>query len=431
MAYEPAAVIEVRAWGKTVGAVIPGGARGSYLFEYDQDWIAGGVELAPLQMPLRAGPESFPNLNRDTWLGLPPLLADSLPDKFGNQLVNAWMARRGVDPASVTALDRLAYTGDRGMGALTFHDPLLDRLSDPSAIAMGDLVTAARAQLVGNIDDGDDVAVSALRQLIDVGSSAGGARAKAVVAYNQTTGQLRSGQLPAPDGFSHWLLKLDGVSDHGALADSAGFGRTEYAYYLMAVAAGLDMTECRLLEEHDRAHFMTRRFDRDGDTRIHVSTLCAMAHMDFNQPRTHEYAQYLQTVDRLDLGPDARQQAFARAVFNIAAVNRDDHTKNLAFTLPQGGTWGLAPAYDVAHAYRQDSDWVAQHQMGVDGKFHNITTADILALADRFAVPAPGDVIDRVRAAVRRWPEFAADAAVPEETVALIAGHHDVLGLGD
>lgn len=431
MAYDPVDIIEVRAWGEQVGAVAPGGPRDSYVFEYAEQWVDGGVELAPLRLPLTNDPQAFPGLNRDTWYGLPPLLADSLPDKFGNQLINAWMARQGVDPTEITPLDRLAYTGTRAMGALTFHDPL-DRPDDPSAIAMADLVTAARAQLRGEVDDLDDeITLEALRQLIEVGSSAGGARAKAVVAYNPTTGQLRSGQMTAPDGFTQWLLKLDGVTDDGDLADSAGYGRIEQAYHLMALDAGLEMTECRLLEENGRAHFMTRRFDRTDDgARVHVLTLCAMAHMDFNQPNTHDYAQYLQVFHQLDLGPDALAQAFTRAAFNVAAVNRDDHTKNLAFQLREGGTWELTPAYDVCYAYRPSSKWVATHQMSVNGRFDNIARNDLLTMGDKFAVPSPGDLLDRVTEAVGRWMKFAGDAGVPDDTAAAIADAHGRLGLG-
>lgn len=433
MPHEPVKLVEVYAFGSRVGAVAPDPNTGAFAFEYDPDWVERGSELAPLKMPASADEiYVFPDLDERTFLGLPPLLADSLPDRFGNALIDAWMVRHGVDPDDVTPLDRLAYMADRGVGALEFRPPVRDG-QDPAttAIQLADLVTAARAQVRGKIDEADEPTMAALTDLIRVGTSAGGARAKAVLAYNPDTGQIRSGQLGAPEGFSHWICKLDGV-DAGdqELQDSSGYGRIEYAYHLMAREAGLDMMESRLLIEHDRAHFMTRRFDRPGGgVKRHVLTLCGMAHLDFNQPRAHDYAQYLDVIDRLQLGPDALEQAFTRIVFNVASVNCDDHTKNLAFLMDDTGHWQLAPAYDIAFSYRPSSRWVSAHQMSVLGKFEQINVGDLLTLGDKFAVPSPKDVVDRVLDAVSRWLDFAEVAEVPGETAEEIAQHHDVRGL--
>ena len=421
--YAPVDVVEVRSWGRRVGAVAADPGLEAYVFEYAPEWLSGPVELAPLHMPNRRGPYVFADLDPETWKRLPPLLADSLPDDFGNALVDAWMARQGIEPNRITALDRLAYTGDRGLGSLTFHPPAAEPAAEPTAIALAELVTSARQVLSGDFPDGAP-AEEALLQLIQVGSSAGGARAKAVVAFNPETFQIRSGQFDPPPGFSHWLIKLDGVemgTDRGVLiGDGKEYGRIEYGYHLMAIAAGIDMTECRLLLEGPRAHFMTRRFDRTDDGgRLHLASLCALAHLNFRRPGAHSYEQLL-TVDALDLGPAARAEVFRRCVFNIAAVNRDDHTKNTAFLCTPDGDWSLAPAFDLTHSYRLDSVWVAKHQMSVNGRSEGITRADLEKVGDRFAVPGYRELLREVLAAIERWEEFADSAGVSEPRVASI-----------
>jgi serine/threonine-protein kinase HipA len=424
VAYRQVDLIEVRAWGTTVGAVARDRASGYFAFEYDTPWITRGVELAPLRMPARPGVFVFPDLAERTYCRLPALLADSLPDRFGNALVTATLAEEGVPVEAITSLDRLAYLSDRGMGALEFRPPAGDNPEHPTAIQLADLVVAARRAVKGEFS-GDRAVRDALTQLIQVGTSAGGARAKAVVSFNDATGQIRSGQLEADEGFEHWLLKLDGVEGEG-FGSPRGFGRIEYAYSLMARAAGIDMEPCRLQTENGRAHFMTRRFDRRPDgSKVHTQTLCALDHLDFNQADTHSYAQYLAVVDGLDLGADDREQAFRRVVFNVAAVNRDDHTKNLSFCCDEGSQWSLAPAYDVIHAYNPQGKWTQRHQMSVNGKFEGIGRSDLLELADRHVVPAPGQVLGEVLAAVERWPEFAEEAGVAgPDTARVSADHH-------
>ena len=413
MAYQPATVLEVRAWGATVGAVALDPASGYYVFEYDPSWLTRGIELAPFHMPARPRRYVFPELAERTFYRLPAMLADSLPDRFGNPLVTARLVEEGIPPEQITPLDRLAYAADRAMGALEYRPPLDEPAHDATAIQLADLVVAARRALEGRFT-GDDATLDALKQLIQVGTSAGGARPKAVVCFNPATGQVRSGQLAAPEGYEYWLLKLDGV-DEQSVGQTAGFGRIEYAYSLMARAGGVDMEPCRLLKENDRAHFMTKRFDRRPDgSKIHTQTLCAIDDLDFNLPDTHSYAQYLDVIDRLGLGPDALEQAFRRIVFNVAAANCDDHTKNLSFCCDEGGRWSLAPAYDVNHAYNPLGAWTQRHQMSVNGKFEGIGRRDLLELADRFAVPAAAQVFGEVLEAVARWPEFAREVGVPD-----------------
>lgn len=426
MTYSPVDVIEVHAWGLLVGAVALDPVTGFYAFEYSQAWIGTGRQLAPLMMPLGTGVSEFPELDPASFHRLPGLVADSLPDAFGNALVDHWMRTQGIPKDQITSLDRLAYAGDRALGALTFVPPADTAGPPPTAIELNDLVTAARATVNGTLDEVG--AQDALLQLVNVGSSAGGARAKAVIAYNPDTHEMRSGHLPAPPGFSHWLIKLDGTGSTSldgridALGAGAPYGRIEYAYHLMAVAAGVSMSECRLLEENGRAHFLTRRFDRsEAGGRVHASTLNGLAHADFRQAGRHSYDQYLDTIRRLGMGPDAVAEGYRRMVFNVAAVNRDDHTKNVGFLLPQDGTWQLAPAYDVTHAFNPEGAWTQRHQMSVNGKTEAITAADLYAVAERHDVPGYKDIARRVLDATAQWPTFARQAGVDLNTTDRIA----------
>lgn len=426
MTYSPVDVIEVHAWGDFVGAVALDAMNGFYAFEYSPAWIRTGRELAPLMMPLGAGVREFPGLDPASFHRLPGLIADSLPDAFGNALVDHWMRTQGIPREQITSLDRLAYAGDRALGALTFVPPADTAGSPPTAIELNDLVIAARSTVNGTLDETG--AHDALLQLINVGSSAGGARAKAVIAYNPETHEMRSGHLPSPVGFSHWMIKLDGTGSTSldgridSLGASAPYGRIEYAYHLMAVAAGISMSECQLLEENGRAHFLTRRFDRSADgQRVHASTLHGMAHADFHQAGQHSYDQYLDTIRRLGMGPAAVAEGYRRLVFNVAAVNRDDHTKNVGFLLPRDGTWQLAPAYDVTHAFNPEGAWTQRHQMSVNGKTEAITAADLYAVAERHDVPGYKEITRRVLDATAQWSDFARQAGVDRATSNRIA----------
>ena len=418
MAYEPVAVVEVRCWGARVGAVALDERSGFYVFEYEPAWASGDVELAPTTMPIGVPTRTFvfPTLPPTTYLRLPPMLADSLPDDFGNALTTAYLANQGVRAADITALDRLAYLGVRGVGALEFHPTRGPRTRKATAIELGELVVAARSTIAG-LTTTERGLTEALSHLIAVGTSAGGARAKAVVALNPETGELRSGQLPADPGFEQWLLKLDGVGGDSDLGASAHFGRIEYGYSLMAKAAGIEMMECRLLQEGGRAHFMTRRFDRPaGGAKVHTQTLCAMAQLDFRQIGAHDYAQLFLQLEQLGLGADQRAEAFRRMVFNVAAANCDDHTKNFSFVLPQGGRWKLSPAYDVTHAHAPNSPWTRQHLLAVNGRATGITRADVREVGDRFRVPGAADIVAQVLGAIDEWSRFANEAGVPAGT---------------
>ena len=426
--YKPVEAIEVRIWGQKVGAVALDPNLRFYVFEYEPNFVKTGIELAPLTMPLAKASEPFvfTDLPEQTYKRLPAFLADALPDDFGNTLINGWMAAQGVERDAVTALDRLAYMGVRSMGALEFKPAIGPEAKDSTAIALADLVEGARRAVRGDLGS-DASARAVLSQIVSVGTSAGGARAKAVVAWNPKTEEIRAGQFDAEDGFEHWLLKFDGMGEDRELGGSQDYGRIEYAYYKMATAAGIRMSPCRLLEENERAHFMTRRFDRDGNRKHHMQTLCAMAHLDYKQKASHDYNQLFQTIDQLRLGYEAKEEAFRRMAFNVMAANCDDHTKNFSFLLRENEGWTLAPAYDVTHAHNPKGEWTSQHLMSVNGRFADITRQDLLAVADRFGIGTAAKVLKQIGDVLMAWPDFAASANVSPKERDRISSHHRIL----
>lgn len=426
-------VAEVRLWGRGIGAVALEAGSDVAGFEYAPAFVNSGIEIAPLTMPLSQRVFRFPELPRETFHGLPGLLADSLPDKFGHALINAWLARQGRAPASMNAVERLCYTGNRGMGALEFRPTIgpratrSRRLEVDALVELASEVLTSRNRLHATFDE--DTSESAMADILRVGTSAGGARAKAVIAWNPETNEVRSGQVPVEEGFEHWILKFDGV--HGnrdrELDDPQGYGAIEYAYYLMATAAGIDMEECRLFEENGRRHFMTRRFDRDrhGGKR-HMQSLCALAHYDYNLPGAYSYEQALQIIRRLNLGPDVVEQQFRRMAFNLVARNHDDHVKNIAFLMDKRGQWRLSPAFDVTYSYNPEGDWTASHQMSVNGKREGFELEDLRACARNAAMKRgrAEAILAEVNAAVAEWPRFADRADLPAEITRRLAGMH-------
>jgi len=410
-------IARVRLWGRTIGAVALEAGRDHAAFQYDPGFAASGIELAPLVMPLSDRVYEFPALPRNTFHGLPGLLADSLPDKFGNALIDAWLARQGRAPESFGAIERLCYTGTRGMGALEFAPVLGPRPRTATKVRIDALVRLASDVLTHRDEMQATFAgparEKALNDILRVGTSAGGARAKAVIAWNRETNEVRSGQIAAGEGFEYWLLKFDGVAGNRdkELEDPKGYGAIEYAYHLMAKAAGIAMTECRLLEEGGRRHFMTRRFDRlAGGEKLHMQSLCGLAHFDFNQAGAYAYEQALLTIRQLGLPMAAVEEQFRRMVFNIVARNQDDHAKNIAFLMDRQGRWSLAPAFDVTYSYNPSGAWTSTHQMTLNGKRDGFTLEDFRTCA-RSALMKRGraeTIVEQVTAAVRRWPEFAA-----------------------
>ena len=426
-------VAEVWLWNHRVGAVALDDL-GIGMFEYDTDFLKLGLDVAPLMMPLEEARRghvihSFPALNPETFKRLPGLLADTLPDKFGQAIVNAWLARQGRSPDDFSIIERLCYTGSRAMGALEFKPTVIEHMGQPVSVEISEMITLI--QDVMNHRNSLDVTLShdeqetqeALLDILRIGTSAGGARAKAVIAYNEKTGEVLSGQADAPAGFEHWLLKFDGVSDieFGRTAD---FGRIEYAYYNMAMAAGITMSECRLLEESGRAHFMTRRFDRLAGNKLHMQSLCAMQHYDFNLAGAYGYEQALMTMRKMKLSKKEQLQQYRRMVFNVIARNQDDHTKNIAFLMNPQGEWSLSPAFDMTHSYKPGEGWTQTHQMSINGKRDHFTRQDLIDVALNNDLKNPENVIADVIKAVEQWPTLATDAGVSEQKIDAIAKDH-------
>lgn len=428
-----ASIAEVRLWGRTIAAVSLADGETVVAFQYDPAFVDSAIQVAPFMMPLAIRIYTFPALSQRSFHGLPGLLADSLPDKFGNALIDAWLATQGRSSGDFNAVERLCYTGTRGMGALEFAPVLGPRAQRASKLDLDALVELASQVLTHrsalNHSFTADQRQATLAEILKVGTSAGGARAKAIIAWNPTTQEVRSGQVKAPEGFSYWLLKFDGVSGNKdkEFEDPQGFTVIEYAYSQMARAAGIQMNRCELLEEGGRRHFMTQRFDRtDTGEKLHMQSLAALMHLDFNLADVNSYEQAFDCIKRLELPMAAREEQFRRMLFNVVARNQDDHVKNIAFLMNKSGRWRLAPAFDVTYAYNPTGDWTRQHQMSINGKRDAFTLEDFRACA-RTAGLKRGRaeaLLDEVLAAVKTWPRIAEAAGVSYKQREAIAATH-------
>jgi len=416
----------VKIWGELVGAVAWDEKTGLASFEYDVKFKKLNWDLSPLKLPINTPKNifTFPELRKnnssslDTFKGLPGLLADVLPDKYGNQLINVWLAQQGRPQDSMNPIEMLCFIGSRGMGALEFEPTTIKENKQTFSVEINSLVDIAQKMLSKrqsfqtNLQKEEEKAVM---EILKIGTSAGGARPKAVIAYNEKTGEVKSGQTKAPDGFEHWLIKLDGVSDV-QLGASKGYGRVEMAYYNMASACGINMMPSHLLEENERAHFMTKRFDREGgEIKHHIQTFCALKHFDFNLVNSFSYEQLFQTMRELKLTYEDMEQLYRRMIFNVIARNCDDHTKNTAFRLKKGGKWELAPAYDICHAYRPDSEWVSQHALSINNKRKDITKEDLLIIGEFIKCKKSDKIIEEISYVVNQWKNFAEEVKVTPE----------------
>ena len=415
-----------------MGAVSWDHIRGFGTFEFDPFFIRHELEVAPLKMPLADAAEGitqydFRALPRNTYMGLPGMLADALPDRFGNQVINAWLARQGRTPDSFNPVERLCYTGKRAMGALEFSPILNSSLEESVSVEVGELVQMAKSVLMerANLEGEFETDPSeALLDILRVGTSAGGNRPKAIIALNEETSEYRSGQVEAPEGFTYWVLKFDGVRDD-TLGDPAGYGRIEFAYYLMAIDLGIIMNECRLLQENGRAHFLTKRFDRGPDARkLHLQSLCAIAHYDFNSPGTYSYEQAFQANRELKLPYSDTDQLYRRMLLNVVARNQDDHTKNIAYLMDTDGEWRLSPAFDVIYSYNPQGAWTSNHQMSVQGKTDNFSRKDLLNVASEMGIRDGEGIFDQVIEVVSNWRRYAKDAGVSRSLANAISNAH-------
>ena len=420
-------------WDTEIGAVSWVEDRQVAVFQYDPAFVRSGIQLAPLMMPLRELPYEFPALSRETFKGLPGLLADSLPDKFGNAVIDTWLASQGRSAASFNSVERLAYIGSRGMGGLEFKPAVRistarsDEIEVSQLVELSNKILDERASLGGVFSGEDDR--GAIEDILRVGTSAGGARAKAILAWNPITNEFRSGQVKIPADFEYWIMKFDGVSNNRdkELADPQGEGKIEYAYHLMAIGAGIEMAECRLHQEGGRSHFMTKRFDRTADgSKIHMQSLCAISHITFTEPALFSYEQTIQTMKRLGLSQTDLEQQVLRAMFNVVGRNHDDHVKNIAFLMDRRGEWRLSPAFDVSYSYDPTGYWTSQHQMSLNGKRESFARQDMVSLARLAGIKRNRalEMLDRVITSVKTWPEVAVTVGVEEDHIRKIQGVH-------
>ena len=417
-------IVDVKLWGRLVGSLVWDATTGMAVFEYDSAFRRNGIELAPLTMPLSLGnrPFSFPTNRTECFKGLPGLIADALPDKFGNQIITEWFTRQGLPVGEITPLERLCYVGQRAMGALEFEPSKSSALMNESTEIYIDELTRLAEDIFTKREAFQERMFQEDKTILDilrVGTSAGGAKPKAIIAYNEQTNEVRSGQVKAPDGFGYWLLKFDGVtySEHDSITvNPKGIGNVEYAYYKMAQACGIEMAECRLLTENSNHHFMTRRFDRtDSGNKIHMQTVAGLAHLDRDQ--RHSYEEVFGIIRKMNLPMEASLQLFRRMVFNVVARNNDDHTKNFSFLMDQQGRWKLAPAYDICYSYKPGGRWIGQHQLSLNGKQDGFTRLDLSTVGERMGIRRCGEIIDEVTHAVSKWRSIAQDCGVRESHI--------------
>lgn len=410
----------VNIWNKRVGAVAWNEEEGIATFRYDPEFLETGLDLSPVMMPLNESLNyRFPeHRNTTTFKGLPGMLADVLPDKYGNALINQWLVKQNRPANSINPVETLCFIGKRAMGALEFEpsEPKITghsiKLEMNELIDITSKILSGRQAFLTNLQPDQE---KALQAILKIGTSAGGARAKALIEFNKETKEIRSGQANATKGFDHYLIKFDGIEDE-QFGTSRGYGRVEMAYYKMAVDAGIEMMESELLEENGRAHFMTKRFDRvQGKGKIHVQSFCAMRHYDFKDIDIYSYEDLFETMRLLVLPYPQAEQLFRRMVFNVIARNCDDHTKNFAFTMDKSGEWSLSPAFDVCHAYRPSSTWVSQHCLSVNGKRKNIERADLLEVARKMNIKGASEIIDQVDQVIGKWKKYADDQKVDPE----------------
>lgn len=419
---------EIKLWGTVIGAVSVDSDDKTADFEYNPSFIQSGIQLSPVMMPLKSGVYRFPGLPYGTYHGLPGLVSDSLPDKFGNDIITLWLAKQGRLPESFNAVERLCYTGKRGMGALEYYPVIAtgsvdETLNVSELVELASIVLQNRSNVQAVLDECDKAKMNAaLSQIINIGTSAGGARAKAVIAWNPGTKEVRSGQTEFSKGFEHWLIKFSGVSGNKDKEDEdrEDFGIIEYAYYLMAKEAGINMSECRILDDGKNCHFMTKRFDRDNNgNKFHIQTLCAMAHMDFNRAGVYSYEQLFSVLNQIGVPHEDSVEAFKRMLFNIFSFNCDDHTKNISFLMDKTGQWKLSPAYDVSFAFNPNGFWTASHQMTVNGKRKNIAESDFETCAKIGSLSSKEvkNAFLDVKSAVSKWKAIAKNTALSEKRI--------------
>ena len=415
-------IAKVNLYGQHMGSVRWDSSRNIASFEYADNFIGKGLEPSPILMPVRYGRVySFGDIGRDTFKGLPGLLADSLPDTYGRALFDRWLTLTGRH--SSNSVETLCFLGKRCMGALEFEPAMDTPYNDDVKIELDSLVEVASEALAEKEEFGTNLSAdkkTAIAEIVRLGTSAGGQRAKAIIAYNKKTGEVRSGQINAPEGFDYFLIKLDGVTAETGFRETQNFGRLEYSFSCLVKECGIEMSECSLIEENGRAHFLTKRFDRVNGDKVHMQTLCGIAHYDYRMPRSYSYEQAFNIMRALRLPYSQAQEMFRRMVFNVIVRNQDDHTKNISFLMDRGGKWRLSPAYDMGFNYNPKGDWTSKHQMSINGKFDNITRQDLLEFARRNNIKEASEIIDSIKDSASRWPIIAKECDVPPSMIDVI-----------
>ena len=421
--------VRVKLWGNDIGIAFKQDGKDCVLFEYDKDFIKSGIELSPIVMPLSNHVYSFPELNYKSFNGLPGMLADSLPDKFGNAVINQWLAEQGRTEESFSQMERLCYTGSRGMGALEYEPVIFFSETNNDSIQIDNLVELAEKILSNREEASIKADKFSMEQIMQVGTSAGGARAKAIIAINDETGEIKSGQVNQGPGFEYWIIKFDGVDSNSdkESKDKPEYCNREYAYYLMAIDSGINMASSKLYVENGKSHFMTKRFDRiqSNGEKLHMQTLAGMAHYDFNSTGANSYEQVAMILLKLGMGQAEIKQLYRRAVFNILARNQDDHVKNISFLMDKLGRWSLSPAYDLTYAYNPGETWTSKHQMTLNGKREGFTTNDLVLAAENMNIKESEakKIISEVSGSVDMWPEFANQANLSDSQIKYISNN--------
>lgn len=421
---------EVYLWGTKIGTVVQNEITDVPRFMYSSNFIKSNIEVSPIMMPLSGQTYSFAKLNEETFHGLPGLLADSLPDKFGTRIIDDYLAKQGRSVNKLTGIERLCYVGNRGMGALEYVPQIGMEIPDQS-INIDDLARLADKILSDRKSINIKADEQAMEQLIKVGTSAGGARAKALIAWNEKTMDIRSGQIDAGEGYSYWLLKFGNIEnnkDKDKEVDNKEYSKIEYAYYLMTKDAGINMSECQLIKTKEGVHFVTKRFDREEQSgkKIHMQSLGGIAHYDFNDPGAHSYEQAAGIMRRLKLSQIEIEQLFRRMVFNEVAKNYDDHVKNISFLMNRSGKWSLAPAYDMTFSYNPNSIWTSQHQMKINGKREDIEIKDLIACGKNMDISTKRikEILKQIIQVVGKWSLYAESAGLKEQYMEEIKKYH-------
>jgi len=398
-------MVLIKIFGQNVGYLRDNGRVVE--FSYDNDFLHKDIELSPLLLPLEAGVFKFVNRRDPTFKGLPHFIADALPDRFRNKVIDSYFAQQGLSTSSITALDRLSFVGDKSIGALEFQSLEINLCDVPQTLELRNIVTSASNALKGQFEGVEP-------SFFQVGSSVGGARPKALIGLNKKTNAIVSGHGEIPEGFEHFLIKFDGIDKEANKSDPLGYTNIEYAYYLMAKKCGISMEECRLLNDGEHEHFLTARFDRNSNEKIHVQTLCGMSGIDYDQSQIASYSDYFSTVINLNMGHSSQVEAFKRMVFNVAAVNHDDHTKNFSFLMDREGRWSLAPAYDLTYNFgKKSNSWTKERSLLINGKGIDITMDDMIKESSNLelSLAEKVDIIEFISNTVNHEWDFVSEQA--------------------